>query len=51
MVSAGRQGGAHMGCPECIDTILNWTKLNWTVLVLLSDLSDVAKPLIFVDTI
>ena len=30
-----RRGGAHMGLPECIDTILNWTELNWTVCFLL----------------
>ena len=22
-------GGAHMGIPERIDAILNWTELNW----------------------
>ena len=24
-----RQGGAHMGFSERIDTVLNWTELNW----------------------
>ena len=26
-----RRGGAHIGFPLCVDTILNWTELNWTV--------------------
>ena len=25
-----RRGGAHKGLPERINTILNWTELNWT---------------------
>ena len=27
-------GGVHMGLPKRMDTILNWTDLNWTSLVL-----------------
>ena len=31
-----RWGGVHMGFPECIDTILNWSELNMMIIMMLT---------------